>query len=328
MKNTYDVVVIGAGLSGLSAANALQDAGLSCLVLEKARGPGGRMSTRRNEADRYDHGAQFFSCRSSLFQAQVDRWSEQGIVAPWSDPIVVIDRHGQRPSEHRRLVGVPGMNAPCRALAQQLDCRYQHHVRSIHHQQQWQLDTDHGSVGAQHLIVTAPPEQAKTLLSGIDSALHQRLSTVQMLPCWAVMLTTEQPVTLSFSAAFVDTDSPLGWFAVDSSKPGRLGDQRQRFVLHGSTQWSRQHLEQTPEWVTRRLLDALRELVGQDVQASKVSAHRWRYSQAAEPLTEDALVDADHSLVVAGDWCAGSRVEGAYVSGQAAARAVLRQRNQ
>jgi len=50
MKNvihrTADVLVIGAGMAGLSAAAALQKAGRKTLVIDKGRRIGGRMATR------------------------------------------------------------------------------------------------------------------------------------------------------------------------------------------------------------------------------------------------------------------------------------------
>lgn len=54
------VVVIGAGLSGLSAARKLQDAGVSVLVLEARDRVGGRTLTREmSNGDRIDLGAQW-----------------------------------------------------------------------------------------------------------------------------------------------------------------------------------------------------------------------------------------------------------------------------
>jgi len=63
----YDVLVIGAGISGLLCATQLQAAGLSTLVLDKGRGVGGRMATRRIGDTTFDHGAQFFTVRDARF---------------------------------------------------------------------------------------------------------------------------------------------------------------------------------------------------------------------------------------------------------------------
>ncbi|MFO7172162.1 MAG: FAD-dependent oxidoreductase [Bacillota bacterium] len=53
------VAVVGAGIAGLGAAYALQEAGLEVIVLEKAAVPGGRMQTRSEQGYTWEAGAQF-----------------------------------------------------------------------------------------------------------------------------------------------------------------------------------------------------------------------------------------------------------------------------
>ena len=52
-------------------------------------------------------------------------------------------------------------------------------------------------------------------------------------------------------------------------------------------------------------------------------AHRWRYALPAEPLAERCLFDAELQVAACGDWCAGPRVEGAFLSGASAAGRVM-----
>lgn len=56
--NTHDVVIVGAGLAGLSAARELHRAGLECLVLEASDGIGGRARTDRVDGFQIDRGFQ------------------------------------------------------------------------------------------------------------------------------------------------------------------------------------------------------------------------------------------------------------------------------
>ncbi|MFM7188226.1 MAG: FAD-dependent oxidoreductase [Armatimonadota bacterium] len=49
---SVDVAIIGAGLAGVAAAGDLAAAGKSVLVIDKSRGIGGRMATRRHAGTR------------------------------------------------------------------------------------------------------------------------------------------------------------------------------------------------------------------------------------------------------------------------------------
>ena len=85
-----------------------------------------------------------------------------------------------------------------------------------------------------------------------------------------------------------------------------------------------QHLEEEPETVQRKLLDAVRELsIARPFGVVSAVAHRWRYALADNPLDCGALWLENKQLVLAGDWCHGSRVEGAFLSGAAAAGRVM-----
>ena len=56
------IAIIGAGISGLTLAHQLK-AHADIVVFEKARGVGGRMSTRYGDQFEFDHAAQFFTAR-------------------------------------------------------------------------------------------------------------------------------------------------------------------------------------------------------------------------------------------------------------------------
>lgn len=317
--------VIGAGLSGLVCARRLAEDGLTVRVFDKARGPGGRMSTRRAGDWRFDHGAQYFTARDSRFSRQVDSWRHQGLVAKWAGTIAVLHRGAieVNGATTERFVGVPGMNAVSRHLAARLDVAYRTEITGLEQTEAgWNLTGVDGTDIGQFdiVVISAPAPQTARLLESAAPYMAAAAASVEMAPCWAAMVGFARPLEIGFDGAFV-ADSPLNWIARNASKPGRPDDES--WVLHASPEWSQRHLELEPERAAELLLQALSDALGGPIEAAvHVDAHRWRFALPAEPLAEACLADPELRLVACGDWCGGPRIEGAYLSGLAAARRV------
>jgi len=314
------IAVIGAGMAGLNAARNLVDRGYDVVVVEKSRGAGGRMSTRRQGAFRFDHGAQYFTARDPGFLRQVLDWQKRGLVKEWEPRIGVIGdfkRNGETLNT-KRFVAVPGMNSICRVMAEQLtDCRFGWQVQTLERTETgWVLhsDTDE-TLEADFLLCTTPPEQASALLA--DPLMDQLLSRVEMLPCWALMAVLDRPLLAENDAAFIN-QGPLSWVASQSARPGRPS--AHAWVLHASPEWSLEHLDRSAEDIADLLLEAAGNLhQARNFRVKSAIAHLWRYALARRPLDVGVLWFGSRRLTFAGDWCNGSRVEGAFLSGSAAA---------
>lgn len=325
---TIDTAIIGAGWAGLTAARVLAGAGREAVVLEKSRGPGGRSATRRGDGVRFDHGAQYFTVRGAAFGRHLQQWRDAGLVEPWRPRLAVFgeksaDRAAHRDREEtRRFVAVPRMNAVCRHLAEGLDCRFGTRVSALEYDRHWRLELDSGeSLHARRLLLTAPPAQVAGLLGEADP-LHAELARVSFRPCIAGMLSFESAFDPGFDAAFVNRSDVLSWIACDSSKPRRAG---RNWVLHATAAWSRAHLERPLDDSAAQLAAALAELVDETLPATDVQlAHRWRYAQAGEPQERGHIGDEARRLAIAGDWLAGSRIEGAWTSGRKAGQWLAR----
>ncbi len=324
-KPPLRIAVIGAGLSGVVAARTLAGHGHQVQIFEKARGAGGRMTTRRAEGYAFDHGAQYFTARDPHFRRRVTQWEKAGIVKPWNGRIRVIRQGEMRPEKkkHLRYVGVPGMSAVARHLCKGLDVAWSTRVdsiRRVNHQMMLVDENGHDSGGYDIVVTSAPAEQSAQLLAG-RTHLYERLSGIRMTPCWAVMLGFEAFLNLPFDGAFVH-DSALSWAARNSSKSGR--GELQTWVLHANAAWSAEHYDHDAQDVIQRLTAEFFSAVQSPaVEPVFSSAHRWRYAQAENPLMDGALWDPNAMIGSCGDWCAGSRVEGAYLSGAAMAGKIL-----
>ena len=321
------VAVIGAGISGLMCARTLQDHGCEVTVLEKSRGLGGRMATRRADANlRFDHGAQYFTARDARFQRYVQSWLEDEVVQPWHGRVVVLNG-GSIQKEKRetdRFVAVPGMNAICKHLGSELKVRLETRVRSLEREgQQWLLKDEQSELGRfDFTIVSAPAQQTAELLHEAAPQLATRVRDVEMAGCWAVMLAVTSSLGSDFDGAFVH-ESPLSWIARNSSKPGR-DSQPETWVLHASPEWTSANLEESPEAVADQLIEEFWRVTNRaPADLAFRAAHRWRFALPQEPLEHRYLFDRQLQVGACGDWCGGPRVEGAFLSGMATAGRVL-----
>jgi predicted NAD/FAD-dependent oxidoreductase len=308
------IAIIGAGLAGLSAARALAARGTPARLFDKGRAPGGRLATRRAEQDgkrlQFDHGAQYLRAAGPGFAAAIEAAGAQ----PWPDTA--------------RRVGVPGMSALARALAQGLDVTASRHVGRIVGQpgawrvQHWDAREARPGAPLPHsppvedgpfsaVLVTVPAPQAAELLPGFAATL----AGVRYAPCWTVMAAFDAPLPLP------DTLRPeghaVGWAARDSSKPGRDAT-AECWVVQAAPSWTRAHLEHRAEDIVAPLLAELARLSPAPLPAPRfAAAHRWRYSLLEAALGAPCLWDAAQRIGVAGDWCLAGRAEAAWDSGAA-----------
>lgn len=328
------VLVIGAGIAGLTAARGLSQGGHTVHVVDKGRAPGGRIATRRVlnvDADRpehatlaFDHGAQYFTVRDPRFAAEVEAWHKARVVQVWHGKLASFDSEGREAveDEETRWVGVPGMSAIGRHLARGLDVTCGVRVDAIDRTGDrpgaaWTARTATGETLGPYdgVVIAVPAPQALPLVGGSPS-LAAAIRDVRMHPCWATLVAFADRVKAPFDGAFI-TSSPLGWVARDRSKPRR--ELAETWVLHASGEWSASHVEDDAEAVGPFLLNAFADLVRAPLpRPVHLGAHRWRYACPGPGLAVGALADPGKRLVVCGDWCAGHRVEGAYLSGLAA----------
>lgn len=329
------VAIIGAGLSGMVAARTLADHGLAVTVFEKSRGVGGRMSTRRIDGGvTFDHGAQYFTARNQQFITSVDSWIEHGVVAKWPDlelgdcqKIVVIENGVVRSesASQQRFVAVPAMNSVCKHLARDLQIHMETRVAKVLPDAESRIelfDDDRKPLGTfDRLIVSAPAAQSAKLLSEFPE-LAKQISQIEMNPCWATMVSVAKPITEQWVGAFLHK-SFLSWAARNSTKPGR-NDEAEHFVIHANPEWTAENWERDAHAVAKAMLAELWKVTGATPQPClHLQAHRWKYAIAVEPAEVRWFANASATVCCCGDWASGSRVEGAFLSGTAAAEKVL-----
>ena len=324
MSAQPEVAVIGAGVAGLACAAELARSDVTVSVLERARGLGGRLATRRRGRLSFDHGAQFITARSRPFVRYLGVAQNAGAAAAWK-PSIVEDGHRNwdAPIEDW-YVGTPGMSGIVRPLARGLTLQTGTFVHELLRRDgSWELETDTGRrLGPFHAVVAAvPAPQALSLLAPHGRAFRHLVS-VQMAPCWALMVSFERGPSVE-SDVFRWTQGALALAARESSKPGRPADAGS-WVIHATAGWSRAHLEADAQEAAQLMLHSFAGALGAGLPAPAwLHAHRWRHAMVEQPLGLPCLLDADIAAGACGDWCIAPRVEAAFESGRAMAHSVL-----
>jgi hypothetical protein len=333
MKNRLRVGVVGAGMAGLACAQALAMSGARVQLIDKGRGPGGRLATRRlawpddpNLVLGIDHGAQILYPRDPGFAAWLGAGEAAGWSARWAP------RSGgpwQQPARVREgWVGVPGISALAQAMRRDLAVASGQPVVAIEPGADgWTLrDAEGMAFGPfDRVVLAVPPLQAAALLDALQPAWAADLRAVMMHPCWTLMAVTDDGPR-DWEVLEPET-GPLAWVARNHSKPGRVVPPGiATWVAQAGAAWTRAHLEDPKEAVADALQTALQALLAPQLPARwhHVSVHRWLYALAptAAPAEPPCRWDAALGLGVCGDHFAGSDVEAAWLSGRALARCI------
>lgn len=315
------IAIVGAGLSGLTAAQVLLDAGHAVTIVDKGRGVGGRLATRRIGPATLDHGAQFFTVRGETFRAVVNEAIDDGVVEVWC--------HGFGAEDgYPRFRGTNGMNAFAKWLAARVAdaggtiLSGERAIAIRAGAAQWSLDFENRrTLQTDDVIVTAPVPQALELLAAgevaLDSTVEAELTSISYKPTLALLVTLDAKSGLASPGGVQQTESDLFTFIADNELKGVSASPSLTFHVNGEV--SGQRWGDDPAAITRDLLAEAEAWIG-GAGIAEVQLKKWKYAGPRVPHPDSYVVLADDPgrVVIAGDAFAGPKVEGAFNSGYAA----------
>lgn len=338
----WDVLIIGAGISGLSAATQLVqlNSNLKICVVDKGRGVGGRMATRRSSTNDdhnandfvWDHGAQFLRFRSEEGQQLGQKWLEQNHLFNWLNELPQWKSRKilQHPDLTARYAGLNGMTTIPKYLAhlflenEHVDLRCHYKVAELkqielNSKQLWQLRPEVGSeLLGRTVLLTAPVPQSIALfetISDLSSDAYEPLRQIQYEPCLALLIgVSEQPLQSdtaqpilehrfkdSIQNALQFLDHPiLGWIGNNQQKG--ISNKR-AYTIQANGKWSFDHFEDDETTIIETLLEAVGPLIDfcpDQVLVKKLM--KWRYSIPSKTYPAPFFqVPGELPLYLAGD---------------------------
>jgi renalase len=321
-----DVAVVGAGLSGLVAARTLTRQGRRVRVLEQRAEPGGRLATRRLGNATLDHGAQFFTSRTPEFARLVDEWRVNGSgIGTWCHGFAraasVLDGPESavlHPDGHPRFFVRGGMQSLARDLARDLPVDLGAQVTVLEPRLHgWRVHVRRGSdvaaVDAAAVVLTVPGPASRPLLDPLGVAV----SLPAFEPAVALLAVLDRTPGLPDPGGVQFTDGPVSWLADNAAKGISASP---AVTVHAAGPESEALLDVSDDTASDRLWSFVGPWCGA-ARPVVTAVERWPSARPVDVHEQRALrftVDGA-PLVLAGDAYRGPRIEGAALSGLAAA---------
>ena len=313
-NNMSDCLIVGGGITGLIIATILQRNNIKATVLDKGRGIGGRLATRRIQEGVFDYGAQYFSVKNSQFQTWVDEWLQAGVITEWCGGFTPEEK--QKP----RYRGMVSNRDIAKHLAGDLDVHTSTKVTKLNYRDsQWSVETEAGNnFAGDMLVMTSPVPQTLVLLENssitIPSDIKTALEQITYYKCIAILALLSKPSNIPSPGGIPLENESLVWIG-DNYQKGI--SPRYSLTLHASPQFSETHWDKDNETVANLLFKAASAWL--DDSVTEYQVHRWRYSLPNTFYPQPYCALPELPLVMAGDAFVAPKIEGAVLSAMAAA---------
>ena len=294
---------------------------MSVRLLDKGRGVGGRIATRCMGSARLDHGAQYFTVRDSQFQVFVDNWLEAGVVKEWF-------RHlpeDSNPEGHPRYCGLRGMTDIPKYLAKDLDVLLSAEVtKLVRDVSLWIVQTaSNDFFTARELVITTPLPQALNLLATLgheyDKGNIEALRKVRYERGLATLAILDGPSGLPAPGGLKVHDAPITWIADNQIKG--ISPDVSAITIHANANFADEYWDSCDNLRGKIMIGAAAPLIQSNI--SEFNCHRWGYTTPINPWPEQYFYNDDLRFTLAGDSFGGARIEGAALSGLAAATRII-----
>jgi len=307
----YNYIIIGAGLSGLTTAKLLaENQCQSILILDKSRGVGGRMATRRTLETRFDHGAQFYrrTADSEYFHQKwflektTDKWFENEKGEYWKS------KNGMTSLAKSILA----------SMIPNVSIELEKEICKIEYVQgKWEVTSlKNEKWTCSNLVISSPmPQTLKLLKSILNKSLlnHEKLKILEGITYTKALIglvVCEQEIPLNDFGYLEYSDSPF--FSIASMKKKGLSDLL-AYSITMSADFSEENFEEEDSKTLNIIIDTIQAKF-EGVKIITAELKKWRYCMPKNTYNKHSEEIAPR-LYLIGDCFGGSSLLGAIRSG-------------
>lgn len=326
-----DVIIIGAGICGLMAANQLEKAGARVRVLEKNPQVGGRLATHSLGPGRGDTGTQFFTVHTPEFLEWVKRWLDEEVIFNWSKgfsdgSLLLLPSLNNYPhyAVHNGMQSLPDYLArPLQNV--HTDCA----VRAVTLDDEgWMVQRENGIFYTSKALLMTPPVPISLKLLGdggteLTELDFDTLSGITYASCLSGIFWVDGVVSLPEPGAVQRHNTNMIW--IGNNRQKGISPEATVITVQASGQQSARLWEAPEGRILDDMFGSLQPFLSDELSIRETYLQRWRYARPITTHKARCLVAAGGiPAVFAGDAFHGPRVEGAALSGLAAADALLK----
>ncbi|NBX67752.1 MAG: FAD-dependent oxidoreductase [Proteobacteria bacterium] len=301
--NDLGVLVVGAGIAGLTLARNLVRHGMKVTVFDKSRGVGGRLASRRGGGLTWDHGIVALHPSDIPPEIYVD-WKSLGILESRKDQASM------------SWICPEGMTQLPKALEQGVDVVRDAKIDLIRigpGGKVWMIRDDSGTWHyGNKLVLAVPAPQAELLLEASFPqqmvSLKESLAQIKYRPTLTVLATVSRKKYPELSLKAV---SPIEMIIENGEKGIKMGTGA--LTIHLNEAYSVKNFELSEQKVLREIKSLVASKMG--IEISNLVLKKWRYSQVTHAL-EDPFLSAKLTspLFVIGDGFCGGGLKGSLMS--------------
>lgn len=326
-NKTYDVLIVGVGISGITAANQLQKNGLSVIIIDKGKGIGGRLATKRiqngNDKIVFDYGAKFIEGVSPEFQEVLSHLKENNIIKDWQ---LVIDNQAESNTKgSKKYIGINSIREIALFLSKGLEILNDTKVIKVSwNNGEWETTTSGGETyNSKNILLTLPVPQAMELLMNseifIPTDKEANLKKVVYDRCIVAMLTLSSSSLLKLEGGVQIKEEPIS-FITDNNLKG-INKSKTAVTVEMTNSFSHRNWENNADEIAKKIIELSAPWIASKVIDYKI--HKWKYSQPTISYNKHfEIIDEQKTLYLAGDAFLGNNVESAYLSGLNAAQEI------
>ena len=294
---TFDVIIVGAGISGTYMSSLLKEKKKSVLVIEKSGGIGGRFSTKPIGSQIVDYGCQYIKPKTATSVHLAGKLENLGLLSKINLDV------------NKRVFVAPfGMNKIPQYLSRKTKVLSNTFVKTISSKENgWEVYTDAGSFSSSSVVLTMPIAQVETLLKKSEIE-NLDLPKVDYLDFHTCTFTSDKQ---SMEDVFSKNES-FPWIC-NNSKKG-LRNTENAFTINVNKDIT-QMLKDLSTEQKLEIVEGLLDKSGFE-NIKGLNVHYWKYAFADNQDNPDYFFNESNGLGVCGDSFSMGKVDGAIKSAE------------